>query len=135
MDQNRFDTFARALNGAVSRRNIARGLFAITTGFAATRAPLAATARKRRKKKRGPKPTNCPVCQQRVNGQCDSTILNNELCGECGICFNGVCTPAKRDCGGVCTFCHETATCRTSPDDTTCLGDGSCVDGTCRKPV
>jgi len=141
VDENRFDTLTRALSGAPSRRSIVRALAGVASGLAAAGAAHDATAQKNRKKKRGQKQGHgqnqqpCPVCQQRVNGRCDSTILNTTLCGECGVCFNGACGPAKRECGGLCTFCDETATCRTSPDGETCLDDGTCVDGKCRKPL
>jgi hypothetical protein len=131
MDQMRFDDLTRSLSGAPSRRDIVRGFVGAAFGLAAARLPQAATARKKRRKKQKP----CAPCQQRTNGRCNGAQPNGTPCGECGTCVNGVCSPAKVDCGGVCTFCDTTARCRTSPNGAPCLGDGTCLDGGCQEPL
>jgi hypothetical protein len=110
MDESRFDTVARALNGLPSRRAIAGGLVAML-GFSTSPFLGELGAKKKRKHKKKRKQT-CPVC------------------GECETCINGACKPAP---GG--TACGEGGQCLTNGSCAEICTPGSCgLACTCGMP-
>jgi hypothetical protein len=131
---DRVDTLARLVASKRTRRGLAHSLvgLAVSGGLIPTLAEPAIAGK--RKHKHGKRKKPCGPCRHKQRGRCrprpDATP-----CGECGACLDGVCTPAKVDCGGACMECDATARCRAKPDGAVCLGNGTCLNGLCNKPV
>ena len=132
MDDVRFDALSRIVGGKRTRRGLAPalvGLTAIGGSVQALTEPAEANQRKSTKRKK-----RCGPCKRNRRGRCRAKA-DAVPCGECGVCLDGVCTPAKVDCGGPCMECAAGARCRPKPDGAVCLGTGSCLNGLCAKPV
>jgi hypothetical protein len=77
----------------------------------------------------------CPPCRRKRKNGCKKRVPDTTPCRECGVCLDGVCTPDKVDCGGICMYCDAEARCRRKADGTPCLDTGTCLSGLCQKPV
>ena len=122
MDGSRFDSLARTLGTAGSRRRALGGVLAGAFGILGSRAEEAAAKKK------------CPPCKKRKQGKCKKTLPDGTACENGGKCQGGRCAaavspPCLARCG--------TNTC--GPDGCggscgACSG-GTCLAGTCDCPV
>jgi hypothetical protein len=132
MDDSHFDALSRFVESTRTRRGLARalvGLTAIGGAILARIEPAGASKPQSRKRKKA-----CGPCKRNRRGRCRPKA-DATPCGECGVCLDGGCTPAKVDCGGPCMECAAGARCQAKPDGAVCLGTGSCLNGLCVKPV
>ena len=122
MDSNRSNLLSTLVPRARNRRGVVRALLALAAGGLT---PALVGAKKK----------SCGPCRRQKRGRCRGAKPDATPCGECGICLDGVCTPAKADCGGPCMECGPTARCRAKPDGATCLDNGTCLNGLCNQPL
>jgi hypothetical protein len=124
MDADRFDTLARSLTAARSRRG---ALAAALAGVLGTRGLNSGEAKKKK----------CPPCKKRKQGKCKKKKPDGSPCpggtcdgGRCATCSDGVKngTETGIDCGGSCPRCATGQSC-TSPND---CASAFCSGGTCQ---
>jgi hypothetical protein len=135
MDDHPFDSIARLLSDASSRRGVLQGLAAATLGLAAISLPGEAEGRKKRKNgKRNKKKTKGanPPALQLNDFQC--VDVGNACRGNSANCCSGICEdnapqPGKPDTS-VCVA-HNVGECQAGQDSCTVV-DGTCgTDGVC----
>src|SRR4051812_1097410 len=126
MDPSRFDTVARELSRARSRRGALATLVGATLGLLGLAETEAKHKKKHKKKKlsppASPPPLSCPNGQKPCDGGCIPT-------SQC--CADNECSSAglPRCCGG--SFVPPTPCCRAAH----CTGGKTCVQGLCRRPA
>lgn len=132
MDADRFDSLARSVTSAPSRRGVARALAGLTlSGMLALRLGLADTeARKRRKKRKKKKNGNpSPTCVDGIRNGSEADVD----CGgpDCPRCGNGQTCGSRNDCASALCSAGTCAACGYHPD---CGNDakGPCY---CSLPV
>jgi len=124
MDADRFDTLARSLTAARSRRGALVAAFAGSLGLLSVVHPDDVTAKKA-----------CPQCTKRKKGKCkpkpDGAACPGGSCqrGRCATCSDGVKngTETDVDCGGSCPRCGSGRACTGRND----CRSAYCPDGTC----
>jgi hypothetical protein len=125
MDAGRFDTLARSLTAARSRRG---ALAAALAGLLGMRGLDLAEARKKK---------GCPPCKRRKQGKCkkkkpDGTACPGGTChgGRCTTCSDGIKNGSETgvDCGGNCPRCATGQGCTSRNDCASAL----CSGGTCQ---
>ena len=153
MDTERFDTLARSLTAASSRRTML-GL-AIGGALAPLLSPADTGAKKGKKKGRGkkkrgnlsppppppPPPSGCPPGTEACGGTCVNTSTDPFNCGGCGkrcqihaICQAGTCTCARGSCASAHSACCPASypsrcICRSGPGNFT--DSSTCAEVTC----
>ncbi len=136
MDGDRFDTLARSIHEAPSRRGLLRGLAGTALGLAALRLSGVASAKKRRKKKRK-KRKRGGSCEPQCNGKDCGNDGCGSSCGSCtgGICQDGVCTCPEDNCGGSCvTYCPAILGQERNPTTCACCLSNRTVFGNIQTP-
>ena len=115
MDDDRFDTLARSLTAARSRRGLTRILFGLAFGSAAAASPMVEA------KKNKP----CPPCKKRKQGKCKKKKPDGTACPG-GACQSGRCvaaTPPPTGGGPIVPVCGAGKACAGADD---CWSGGTC---------
>lgn len=129
MDADRFDTLARSLTVAGSRRDALVATLGAVLGTV-----LGASSAERIAAKKKP----CPPCKKRKKGKCKKTLPDGTACptGECrgGQCIAPTCFDGRKngnetdvDCGGSCPKCGTGKRCQGAGD----CASGFCAQGRC----
>jgi hypothetical protein len=140
MDAGRFDSLARSLTAARSRRGTLVAALGGAVGLLGLVHPQEAAARKKKKKP-------CPPCRKRKKGKCKPQPAGTPCTAFAGgACQNGACVNLQGDeanCGALGATCAPTHVCQagacfpvsTCPGNATarCLGSGA-FTASCNAP-
>lgn len=139
MDANRFDTLARAMTRAPSRRGVLTGVGALLVGLLGLATTPAAEAKRKKSKK---KKKTCTTGTVKCGGACVNTNTNALHCGACdtrcrenlscidGVCQGSGCQGGRIPCGALCVDpTDDEAHCGGCGQS--CNGDLTCLGGQC----
>jgi hypothetical protein len=122
MDADRFDSLARSLRDAASRRTIIGLLAGSTLGGALASPTVSHAAVRNRNRNRNRNRRKCRPCRTRKNGTCRGKRPNGTICGVDQVCRGGKCVsagdPHIPGCSTSNDFC--------SGDQAACLGTPEC---------
>jgi hypothetical protein len=122
MDAGRFDSLARSLRCAASRRAIIGLLAGSTLGSARSALAVADAEAKNRNRNRHRHRRKCRPCRTRKNGRCKGKKPNGTVCGVDKICRRGTCVSAGGPQFPACSASNDFC----SGDQATCLGNVEC---------